>query len=111
VAGAQEVFSVDVHDARLAVAERMGARAVHAKKEDPVASILERTLGRGCDVVVDAAGYSPARQQGLKVTARGGVLAFVGLSDPATEMDVVDIIIRKQLTPAPGDLVKASLVP
>jgi 2-desacetyl-2-hydroxyethyl bacteriochlorophyllide A dehydrogenase len=156
VAGAQAVFSVDVHDDRLAVAERMGARAVNAKREDPVASILGETGGRGCDVVVDAAGYSPARQQGLKVAARGGVLALVGLSDPATEMDVVDIINREleihgiygyapadyrralevvaagrvdvtswvrefpledgprileQLTTAPGDLVKASLVP
>ena len=70
-------------------------RRLHAKKEDPVAAILSATGGRGCDVVVDAAGTSPARQQGLKVTARGGVLAFVGLSDPATEMDVVDIINRE----------------
>lgn len=93
--GAMQVFAVDVHDARLAVAERLGARPVHGKQSDPVQAILSATNGRGCDVVVDAAGYTPARQQGLKVTARGGVLAFVGLSDPSTEMDVVDIINRE----------------
>ena len=93
--GADPVFVVDVHDARLAVARRLGGRPIQAKVEDPVATILASTGGRGCDVVVDAAGYTPARQQGLKVVARGGVLAFVGLSDPATEMDVVDIINRE----------------
>jgi threonine dehydrogenase-like Zn-dependent dehydrogenase len=46
-------------------------------------------------VVVDTAGLSGTRQQGLKVVARAGVLAFVGLSDPATELDVVDIINRE----------------
>ena len=93
--GADPVFVVDVHEARLAVVRRLGGRPVQAKGGDPVATILAATGGRGCDVVVDAAGYSPARQQGLKVTARGGVLAFVGLSDPATELDVVDIINRE----------------
>jgi threonine dehydrogenase-like Zn-dependent dehydrogenase len=156
VKGATRIFVVDVQEARLAVAERLGARPVHAKKGDPVAAILEATGGQGCDVVVDAAGYSPTRQQGLKVTARGGTLGLVGLSDPATEFDVMDIINREiaihgvygyapadfqkaldlvtakrvdvtswvkefplddgqrildQLTTAPGDLVKASLVP
>jgi len=156
VRGATRIFVVDVQEARLAVAERLGARPVHAKKGDPVAAILEATGGQGCDVVVDAAGYTPTRQQGLKVVARGGILGLVGLSDPATEFDVMDIINREieihgvygyapadfrkaldlvaagrvdvtswvrefpledgqrildQLTTAPGDLVKASLIP
>ena len=156
VRGATRIFVVDVQEARLAVAERLGARPVHAKKGDPVAVILEATGGQGCDVVVDAAGYTPTRQQGLKVVARGGILGLVGLSDPATEFDVMDIINREieihgvygyapadfrkaldlvaagrvdvtswvrefpledgqrildQLTTAPGDLVKASLIP
>jgi threonine dehydrogenase-like Zn-dependent dehydrogenase len=95
VRGATKIFVVDIQEARLAVAERLGARPVHAKKTDPVAAILEATGGQGCDVVVDAAGYSPTRQQGLKVVARGGVLGLVGLSDPATEFDVMDIINRE----------------
>ena len=95
VRGATRIFVVDMQDARLAAAERMGARPIHAKKSDAVAAILEATGGQGCDVVVDAAGYTPSRQQGLKVVARGGVLALVGLSDPATEMDILDIINRE----------------
>jgi threonine dehydrogenase-like Zn-dependent dehydrogenase len=95
VRGATTVFVVDVHDARLATAARLGATPIHAKKVDPVAAILEATGGAGCDVAVDAAGYSPARQQGQQVTARGGVLALVGLSDPKTEIDVMDLINRE----------------
>lgn len=95
IRGASAIFVVDVHPARLAVVERLGARPINAKEGDPVEAILGETGGQGCEAVVDAAGYSPARQQGLKVTARGGVLAFVGLSDPVTEIDVMDIINRE----------------
>jgi L-iditol 2-dehydrogenase len=95
VRGATTIFVIDVQPARLAVAERLGARPIDAKAGDPVDAILKATRGQGCEVVVDAAGYTPARQQGLKITARGGVLAFVGLSDPSTEMDVMDIINRE----------------
>lgn len=95
VRGAKQVYVVDVQPARLAVVERLGAVPVNAKAGDPVEAILKATGGAGCDVVVDAAGYTPARQQGLKVTARGGTLALVGLSDAATEFDVMDIINRE----------------
>jgi len=112
VRGAKTIFVIDVQPARLAVVERLGARPINAKAGDPVEAILKATDGQGCDVVVDAAGYTPARQQGLKITARGGVLAFVGLSDPATEMDVMDIINREIEIHgiygyAPGDYLKA----
>jgi threonine dehydrogenase-like Zn-dependent dehydrogenase len=95
VRGATKIFVIDVQPARLSVAERLGARAIHAKAADPVEAVLAATGGQGCDVVVDAAGYTPARQQGLKITRRGGVLAFVGLSDPVTEIDVMDVINRE----------------
>jgi threonine dehydrogenase-like Zn-dependent dehydrogenase len=95
VRGASRIYVVDVQEARLATAQRLGARPIHAKRSDPVAAILEATGGQGCDVVVDAAGYSPTRQQGQKVVARGGVLGLVGLSDPATEFDVMDVINRE----------------
>ncbi|HLY09986.1 MAG TPA: alcohol dehydrogenase catalytic domain-containing protein [Planctomycetota bacterium] len=95
VRGATTIFGIDVQPARLAVVERLGARPLNAKAGDPVEAILKATNGQGCDVVVDAAGYSPARQQGLKITRRGGVLAFVGLSDPVTEIDVMDVINRE----------------
>jgi len=112
VRGATRIFSVDVQEARLTVVERLGARPIHAKKTDPVAAILEATGGQGCDVAVDAAGYSATRQQALKVVARGGVLGLVGLSDPATEFDVMDIINRELEIHgiygyAPADFVKA----
>ncbi len=96
VSGAKRIFSVDIHDGRLAAAARLGAtETVNGKARDSVAAILEATGGRGCDLVVDAAGYALTRQQGLKVTARGGMLALIGLSDASTEIDCGDIIGRE----------------
>jgi threonine dehydrogenase-like Zn-dependent dehydrogenase len=96
VSGATRLFIVDVHDARLQAARRLGAtHALSAQGGDPVAAILAATDGAGCDVVVDAAGYSATRQQGLRVVARGGLLALIGLSDPSTELDILEIINRE----------------
>ncbi len=156
-AGARRVFVVDVNDARLEAARRAGAtRAINGRSSDAVASILEATEGEGCDVVVDAAGITPTRQQALRAAARGGVVGLIGLSDPASELDCLEIVNREltvqgvyaypassfaralaliaerkvdvsswvrefplaegqsvldRLASAPGDLVKASLVP
>jgi L-iditol 2-dehydrogenase len=96
VAGAKKLFIVDVHDARLAAAKRVGAtHPLNAKAGDPVAAILEATGGEGCDVVVDAAGITPTRQQAIKVTARGGTFGMIGLSDAASEFDCLEIINRE----------------
>ena len=96
VVGAKRIFAVDVHDARLETAKKLGATdPINAKSADPVKAILDATGGHGCDVVVDAVGTSATRQQGIKATARGGVFAMIGLHDPATEFDCLDIINRE----------------
>lgn len=95
VFGAKQLFSIDVHDGRLATAKRLGATPLNAKAGDPVAAILAATGGRGCDLAVDAAGISATRQQAIKVAARGGMVALIGLSDYATELDCADVINRE----------------
>ena len=96
VVGAKRIFSVDVNDARLETARKLGATdLVKAKSVDPVRTILDATGGHGCDVVVDAAGFSETRKQGVKMTARAGVFAMIGLHDPVTEFDCLDVINRE----------------
>ena len=41
--GAAEVYAVDIHPAKLALAERLGAVAVDASRADPVATLRDRT--------------------------------------------------------------------
>src|SRR5438094_7458188 len=60
LAGAREIIAVDLDDAKLALAERLGATGrINATTEDPAAVARATTGGRGADVVFEAAG-SPA---------------------------------------------------
>jgi threonine dehydrogenase-like Zn-dependent dehydrogenase len=96
LARATTLISVDPNDARRAVATRLGAtHVVDPKAGDPVAAVLDLTKGEGCDVVVDAAGFTATRQQGAKMTARGGLLGLVGLHDPESPIDCLDVIGRE----------------
>ena len=96
VRGAIRVFSVDMEDARLAAAKKLGATdTINAREANPAAAIMDATRGQGCDVVVDAAGFSASRQQALKSVTRGGVLALVGNAESVTELDCLEIVNKE----------------
>jgi threonine dehydrogenase-like Zn-dependent dehydrogenase len=96
LAGAREVLSVDTHESRLETARRLGAtRVVNAKTSDVVAAVLDATKGEGCDAVVDAAGVNATRAQAVKICARGGTVGLVGLHDPESPLDCLDVIGRE----------------
>lgn len=96
LAGAREVVSIDTNDARLAVAQKLGAtRTVNPRTADAVAAVLDATKGDGGDVVVDAAGVTATRQQAVKMCARGGTVGFIGLHDPESPLDCGDVIGRE----------------
>src|SRR3989442_827012 len=57
LAGAARIVAVDLDDAKLALARRMGATdGVNAKTEDAAALARRLTRGRGVDAVIEAAG-------------------------------------------------------
>jgi threonine dehydrogenase-like Zn-dependent dehydrogenase len=96
LAGAREVISVDTNDVRLEVAKKLGAtRVVNPKTADVVAAVLDATKGEGCDAVVDAAGVTVTRTQAVKICARGGTIGLVGLHDPESPFDCMDLIGRE----------------
>jgi threonine dehydrogenase-like Zn-dependent dehydrogenase len=96
VAGAKKLLIVDVNDARLEAARRVGAtHAVNGKTADAVAAILEATGGEGCDVAVDTAGLTATRQQAVRTAARGGMVGLIGLHDAVSEFDCMDLINRE----------------
>jgi threonine dehydrogenase-like Zn-dependent dehydrogenase len=56
--GTYRLIAVDVIDERLAIAERLGVDVtINAKKEDPVAKIMDMTEGTGVDKAVEAIGH------------------------------------------------------
>ncbi|EAQ92347.1 hypothetical protein CHGG_00582 [Chaetomium globosum CBS 148.51] len=80
LAGASEVFATVGTDAKCRFVEReLGADlAVNYKERDWVKEILERTGGRGVDLVVDFVG-GEYFQKNLDVVARDGRICMLGL--------------------------------
>ena len=77
--GARRVIAVDVSEAKLAAAARLGATAtVDASVFDPAERVRAET-GGGADSVIVTAGAADAVGQGLACLRRGGTLVCVGM--------------------------------
>jgi L-iditol 2-dehydrogenase len=80
LAGAVEVYATDCHPARLSAARALGAdEAIDVQSDDPVASLVRLTGGRGVDVAFEAAGALETPQQAVDVLRPGGTLVLVGI--------------------------------
>lgn len=78
--GAQDIICVDIDDARLAVAKRLGAKVVvNSASEDPVARVKELTDGVGASKIFVTSGgraQLPCTQQALKMAAKQGTVSL-----------------------------------
>ncbi len=90
IAGAGNIISIDMVDARLKMAEEMGADHVldmrqYNTAEDRVAEVRKLTNGLGGDVVIEAVGVPAAFAEGIELTRRGGKFVEVGhYTNPGT---------------------------
>jgi threonine dehydrogenase-like Zn-dependent dehydrogenase len=96
------VIAVDLIEARLEHARRMGADlAVNSAEDQPVEALRDATGGRGVDVAIDCSGSPIAQNAALDAVAKRGAVSFVGESRK-TEINPSDQIIRKLLTVVGG---------
>lgn len=80
--GASQVVAVDLSDAKLEVARKLGAtHAINAKDPDAVARIKELTKG-GVDYAFEMAGSTRAMEAAYRMTRRGGTTVTAGLTAP-----------------------------
>ena len=81
-AGAAPIVAVDVDQARLARARKLGAtHGVSARDGNPADAIREITGGRGVDLAVEAAGVAAAAEAALASTRdAGGLCVLAGQS-------------------------------
>ncbi len=86
VFGARVVYAVDIHEDKLALAERFGAVAIYAGRHDPVAEIRQRS-GGGVDVALELIGLAETIQQSLRVLGNMGRAVVVGISDTPVAID------------------------
>lgn len=75
--GASTVVVVDVDDAKLAMAKRLGADVVvNSSRQDPVAAVKDLTGGAGADVVVEAAGSEASFNAASELVKHAGIFVF-----------------------------------
>ena len=96
--GATKIIVGDVLDKRLAKAEELGAIAVNTKEEDFAQKVLELTGGRGADVCIDCAGFTPTVDACLTAARPAGTVIIVGLGADRVDGFNTSIMSTKELT-------------
>jgi S-(hydroxymethyl)glutathione dehydrogenase/alcohol dehydrogenase len=87
MAGAGKIIAVDLDDAKLALATRMGAtHAVKVGTDDPVEVSRRETAGRGVDVVLEAAGSAAAFRATAEAVRPGGEIVWLGKIDVQSDV-------------------------
>ena len=76
--GAARVFAIDSVAARLAMAERFGATALHLGEDEPKRAVRGATEGRGVDVVVDAVGDPEPLALAVSLARDAGTVSGIG---------------------------------
>jgi len=83
LAGAAEVLACDRVPHRLALARKMGADFAMDAVADPfLDAVMQRTAGRGADLVYDAAGTPETIELGLRCAKPGGTFVLIGIPAP-----------------------------
>jgi S-(hydroxymethyl)glutathione dehydrogenase / alcohol dehydrogenase len=82
LAGAAQIIAADVDNAKLELAQKMGAtRSINAKKDDVVSLVKKQTLDRGADVVIEAAGTAAGFRTSVEAVRPGGEVIWLGKID------------------------------
>jgi S-(hydroxymethyl)glutathione dehydrogenase / alcohol dehydrogenase len=87
LAGAARIVAVDLDQAKLDLARRMGATdCVNATTEDAVALARRLTAGRGVDAVIEAAGSAAGFRLSVEAVRPGGEVVWLGKIDVAKDV-------------------------
>jgi alcohol dehydrogenase, propanol-preferring len=87
-----QVCAVDIDDAKLAHAKRLGAHAtVNARAGDPVAAVVKATSGGAHGVLITAPSLG-AFEQGVRMTRKRGTCVLVGLPPGEFPTPLFDVV-------------------
>src|SRR5260370_23612961 len=87
VAGFGRVFAVDVDDAKLAMARKLGAdETFNSKTCDAPAEIIARTGGHGVDAALEAVGATDPIRTAIASVRKGGTGTLIGNIAPKIEL-------------------------
>lgn len=99
LAGAGEIFVVDVRDFRLKRAQELGASdAINSSLQDSVRYIVEKTGQLGVDRAFEAVGIEETLVESLEVLKKGGTSVVVGLFEDQEIRIPANIFVQKEIT-------------
>ena len=94
--GAARVFVSDLDATRLKLATGMDAEAAFLASGDGlVAEIMERTAGRGVDVVLEAVGTQETIGTAIDCVRKGGTVVLVGNISPQINLPLQKVVSRQ----------------
>jgi (R,R)-butanediol dehydrogenase / meso-butanediol dehydrogenase / diacetyl reductase len=95
VVTSRPVEVVEIADWRLQQARELGLDPIDAKAVDPQKEILDRTGGRGADVLFDAAGAAPTARQQPVLTRIQGQVVMVAMPKEPLPVDLAAFALRE----------------
>jgi L-iditol 2-dehydrogenase len=96
VAGFSRVFAVDVDDAKLERARKLGAdETFNSKTCDAAAEIVARTGGHGADAALEAVGATDPIRTALASVRKGGTVTLIGNIAPKIELPLQAVVTRQ----------------
>jgi L-iditol 2-dehydrogenase len=96
VAGFNRVFAVDVDDAKLERARKLGAdETFNSKTCDAAAEIVARTGGHGADAALEAVGATDPIRTAIASVRKGGTVTLIGNIAPKIELPLQTVVTRQ----------------
>jgi L-iditol 2-dehydrogenase len=96
VAGFGRVFAVDIDDAKLEMARKLGAdETFNSKNVDAAAEIAARTGGRGADAALEAVGATDPIKTAIASVRKGGAVTLIGNISPKIELPLQPVVTRQ----------------
>jgi L-iditol 2-dehydrogenase len=98
VAGCGQIIAVDVDQAKLDLAQRLGATAgVRSDASDVPAVVAGLTEGRGADLAFEVVGITPTLKLATQSVRKGGSVTMVGNVSPTVDL-LLQSAVTRQLT-------------
>ncbi len=95
-AGCARIVVVDIDDARLKLAEQLGATAtINAKTADAVAEVHKLTTGAGVDLALEAVGSTATIKTAIESVRKGGTVTLIGNISPTVEIPLQMVVSRQ----------------
>jgi propanol-preferring alcohol dehydrogenase len=89
------VIAIDRSDRKLDLAKKFGADSTIRLSGSTFAEVMEATGGRGVDVVLDTVGAENTISESVRMLAKGGALAVVGLFGKQISVPLLPAVINE----------------